>query len=298
MPTVSVIVPAYNAAAYIEATVKSVQRQRFKDFELIVVDDGSKDNTADVVGACEGVTYIHKPNGGVSSARNLGVRSSSGELLAFLDADDMWHEEKLAGQVALMNRLPNCDLVRSEVTESLDELARQQVIYRDGLPPYTLCEEFAPSFQNPYFSTSAVMVRRSAFDRVNGFDETLPYAEDVDFYLKVLKDRPSVARLDFAALYKRPVPGSLGEDGVLGYEKLFAVYDNLLARHPDIQRNNATMVRRTYQHLWLRYAGNLYRKGRRAAAVRAAFRSLAYGTSLTAGRVIVAALIPGRQSTS
>lgn len=292
MPKVSVIIPAYNAAAYIEATVQSVQRQRFKDFEIIVVDDGSKDNTADVVRALQGVTYVHKPNGGVSSARNLGVRSSSGELVAFLDADDLWHEEKLVAQVALMDRLPTCDLVRSQLTESLDEFASQHVRYADGLPPHTLYDTLEPSFKYPYFATSAVMVRRSAFDRVGGFDEGLPYAEDVDFYLKVLIDRPLVARLDFASVYKRPVPGSLGDDSVAGYEKLFHVYANLLAQRPDVKQNNRAMVRHTYKDLYVRYAGSLYRRGRRVDALGSAFRSMAYGPSLTAWRIIGAALVP------
>lgn len=294
MPKVSVIIPAYNAASYIGATLQSVREQRFRDIEIIVVDDGSTDRTAEVVQAIDGVRYIHQPNAGVSSARNRGVRSSQGELVAFLDADDLWHVEKLAAQVALMDRLPNCDLVRSQLTESLDEFAQQQVAYTDGLPPHTLYATLEPSFKYPYFATSAVMVRRSAFDRVNGFDEALPYAEDVDFYLKVLIDRPLVARLDFAAVYKRPVPGSLGDDSVAGYEKLFHVYGALLARRPDVRRGNAAMVRRTYQDLYVRYAGSLYRKGRRLAALGAALRSLAYGPSLTAGRIIGAALVPKR----
>ncbi len=298
MPKVSVIIPAYNAAAFIEATVRSVQQQSFKSFEIIVVDDGSKDNTAEVVQALDGVTYIRKPNGGVSSARNLGVRSSTGELVAFLDADDLWHAEKLAAQVALMDRLPNCDLVRSQLTESLDEYERQRVAYTDGLPPHTLYETLEPSFKYPYFATSAVMVRRAAFDRVNGFDESLPYAEDVDFYLKVLIDRPLVARLDFASVYKRPVPGSLGDDSVAGYEKLFYVYGALLARRPDVRHDNAAMVRRTYQDLYVRYAGSLYRKGRRIDALGSALRSLTYGPSLTAGRIIGAALVPKKIITS
>jgi glycosyltransferase involved in cell wall biosynthesis len=106
MPRVSVIIPAYNAAEHISGALESIFDQTFRDFEVIVVDDGSTDNTKEVVRAFQGkenVRYFYQRNGGQSSARNLGVREARGEYLAFLDADDLWMPEFLERMVAKMN---------------------------------------------------------------------------------------------------------------------------------------------------------------------------------------------------
>ena len=99
-PKVSVIIPAYNAAPYLAETLASVFAQSYPDYEIIVVDDGSTDDTLAVLEQfADRITLIRKPNGGPASARNAGLRQARGELLAFLDGDDLWLPDKLAAQV-------------------------------------------------------------------------------------------------------------------------------------------------------------------------------------------------------
>src|SRR4051812_30232823 len=98
-PQVSVIIPAHNSADFIGTAVESVLAQTFADYEIVVVDDGSTDGTREVLERFEGrIVYLHQQNRGVSAARNAGIRRSRGELVCFLDADDIWRPEKLARQ--------------------------------------------------------------------------------------------------------------------------------------------------------------------------------------------------------
>lgn len=112
MPRVSVIVPAYNASAYLEACVKSVQAQSFTDWELIIVDDGSKDATAELCDRFSAedarIRVIHKANGGVSAARNDGMDAAQSELIAFLDADDLYEPDYLAAMLSAMDENRAC----------------------------------------------------------------------------------------------------------------------------------------------------------------------------------------------
>lgn len=112
MPTVSVIIPAYNAARTILRCVNSVLEQSFKDVECIVIDDGSSDNTAEILGGIgdERLRYIHKENGGVSSSRNRGLDEAKGEYICFMDADDYQSDQALSQLVSAM-RMNDVDLV-------------------------------------------------------------------------------------------------------------------------------------------------------------------------------------------
>lgn len=114
MPKVSVIIPAYNMAWYTLETVESVLKQTFRDYEIIVVDDGSADNTKDLLHPyieSYRITYIYKENGGASSARNVWIRASQGEYVALLDCDDLWLPEKLEFCVNVLDNKPEVGLV-------------------------------------------------------------------------------------------------------------------------------------------------------------------------------------------
>ena len=100
MPTVSVVIPAYNAEEYIAETLDSVLSQNYSDYEILVIDDGSTDHTGEVLAHYgDRIHLFQKPNGGPASARNLGLKHARGRYIAFLDSDDLWHPEKLARQV-------------------------------------------------------------------------------------------------------------------------------------------------------------------------------------------------------
>ena len=117
MPRVSVIIPSYNCARYLGRAIDSACEQTYMDYEIVLVDDGSTDDTKDVAMQYgQKVTYLYQQNQGLSAARNQGISKASGELLAYLDADDMWYPEKLERQVAFLDAHPECGIVHSEMS--------------------------------------------------------------------------------------------------------------------------------------------------------------------------------------
>jgi len=167
-PTVSVIIPVYNARDVIRATIDSVLAQTWEDHEIVVVDDGSKDGSADVVRAFgDQVRYIHQENTGAAGARNRGIEESTGEYIALLDHDDLWHPTKLEKQVAVLRQRPEVGLV----------ITRIMHIRSDGTPTGNIAGAYNPEdvfyhvFVKDYVPTpSSAMIRRSAFDAAGAFD--------------------------------------------------------------------------------------------------------------------------------
>jgi glycosyltransferase involved in cell wall biosynthesis len=182
-PKVSVVIPAHNHARFLPDALASVRQQTWREFDVVVVDDGSTDNTAEVVaGFAPHVRYLYQPNAGPSSARNTGIRHTHGEYVAFLDADDTWMPEKLALQVEYLDAHPDAGLVFTKVL----------VMSEAGQPLYTYPHRyrygrraFARLLLWPYGSMNVVMVRRACFERFGLFDESLPAAEDWDMWLRV-----------------------------------------------------------------------------------------------------------------
>src|SRR3989304_775382 len=127
MPRVSVIIPTFNCARFLGRAIDSALFQTYTDYEIIVVDDGSTDATGDVVERyASKIRYTYQSNKGVSSARNTALSNASGELIAYLDADDMWYPHKLESQVAFLDFHKDCGLVHSDVTmvNEVDEVIR------------------------------------------------------------------------------------------------------------------------------------------------------------------------------
>ncbi|MBU1853503.1 MAG: glycosyltransferase family 2 protein [Candidatus Omnitrophica bacterium] len=184
---ISVIIPTFNRAGLLKKAIESVFSQTYQDFELIVIDDGSWDDTARLVADFTGrLTYIKQSNKGPSAARNLGIRSSGGEFVAFLDSDDWWDREKLALQIDRMQKNPSYLVSHTqEIWYKNGKLLNQKhrhrkfhgYIFDNCLP---LC----------VVSMSTVMIRRGLFDEVGLFDEGLRCCEDYDFWLRVSHKYP------------------------------------------------------------------------------------------------------------
>ncbi len=292
MAKVSVIIPAYNAAQFIELACRSAVAQTHPDMEVIVIDDGSKDATASIAESIPGVTCIRKPNGGVSSARNVGMRACRGDLIAFLDADDIWHPQKIAAQVALMERYPDSDLNYTRIVFETGQFHPEAKIPFDPVPPHTLIDELEPTFRKPYLGTSSVMVRRRAYERVGGFDESLPFAEDIKFFLQVVIRQPQVAIVEFPAVYKRPVAGSLSEDSSAGYEKVLNVYRELIEKEPDLAARYPALVATTIAEHHLRHGRSELRYNRRSSAIASYLRAFSVRPSGAACLGVVTACTP------
>lgn len=187
LPKVSVIIPAYNVGSYLEATLTSLERQTFQNFEALIVDDGSTDNTALIAqNFCRRdrrFRLLQKPNGGVSSARNHGIERALGEYIALLDADDLYHPDKLRTHVEVLDRQEQVGLVYS-ASRAIRNDGRKTFMVLSGKPinsdPFIalLCKNFIGHGSNPVF-------RRSIFSEVGQFDETLRRCEDVDYWLRI-----------------------------------------------------------------------------------------------------------------
>jgi len=181
-PKVSVIVPTYNRANRLEGTLRSIVSQTYQDFELIVVDDGSTDNTSKVIESFPSAQYLPmKKNSGVSKARNIGLACAKGEFICFLDSDDLWKEKKLEIQIHWMesntdNQVCYTDeiWVRNGVRVNQMNKHRKYTgdIFRHCL---ALC----------IVSPSSVMIRAKLFNEIGNFDESLPACEDYDLWLRI-----------------------------------------------------------------------------------------------------------------
>jgi glycosyltransferase involved in cell wall biosynthesis len=181
-PRVSVIIPTYNRAGIIAEAVDSVLAQDYKDFELIVVDDGSTDNTSEVMARYgDDVRVLFQENKGVSAARNRGITEASGKLIAFLDSDDLWLPQKLSTQVEFFSQRPDALICQTEEVWLRNGI-RINPKHRHKKPSGMI---FEPSLKLCLVSPSAVMIRRDLLDRTGGFDETLPACEDYDLWLRI-----------------------------------------------------------------------------------------------------------------
>jgi hypothetical protein len=216
-PTVSVVMPLYNKAGYVGAAIRSVLDQTFTNLELVVVDDGSTDGSAAVVQelADRRIRLLRQENAGAAAARNAGISAARGRWVAFLDADDTWRPEKLARQLAVLEREPDLvwaagAYIRTRPGPTVTEqnvadqswLSRPEVI-RDGLTAMA---------RGSALWTGTVMVRRDILLEISGFDPALPTGEDVLLWCQIAARHPSLAYVQTPiAYYRYLLAGSLTE---------------------------------------------------------------------------------------
>lgn len=167
---VSVVIPLYNARDVIRETVRSVLDQTWQDFELVVVDDGSTDESGDLIRNLDPrLRYFRQENAGVAAARNRGIAEAQGDAIALLDHDDLWHPAKLERQVEVLEARPEVGMVITDVAH-IDREGKPMGIVGAGYNPR---EDFARLFVQGYVPTpSAAMIRREVLSAVGGFDET------------------------------------------------------------------------------------------------------------------------------
>lgn len=213
MPTVSVIIPAYNCETYIAETISSVLNQTYTDFELIVVDDGSTDRTASIVsGFGPTVRLIRQANASVCNARNHGLRESKGQFICFMDHDDFWFPGKLDRQLQAFQQHPEAGAVYTEMLywcqnaedgsfpppESLD-----LSIYEDDINYEMSGWIYTKLLQDSVMLTSTVMFRAEVFSQCGDFDESLPYSEDWDLFLRVSRKYSFISLRRPTTLYRQ-----------------------------------------------------------------------------------------------
>lgn len=187
MPTISVIIPAYNAERTILETITSVQQQTFSDFEIIVINDGSTDRTLELLESIkdERIKIFSYENGGLAAARNRGISHATGEFIAFLDADDMWTADKLELQLLALQKHPEAGVVYSW-SQFMDEKGKLTYVVDDRLIEGYVYEKLL--INNFLNNGSCVLIRRQAIESVGEFDSACKGCEDWDFYLRLAVD--------------------------------------------------------------------------------------------------------------
>jgi len=201
-PAVSVIIPTYDRLEFLKESAASVLAQTFTDFELIVVDDGSTDSTAQYLQELSSedrrVRWLTGPNLGVSAARNRGARAARAPMLAFLDSDDLWEPQKLERQLHHMAAQPH---VRASYTEET-WIRRGRFANPCNHHAKHDGDIFEACLALCIISPSSVMLERTLYDELGGFDESLPACEDYDLWLR-LSAREAVLLVDERLIIKR-----------------------------------------------------------------------------------------------
>ena len=184
MPKVSIILPVYNSAEFVEEALESIRQQTYRDYEVVVVDDGSQDQTGEIVKRYKDrFRYLFQEHGGPAKARNRGIRESTGKYIAFLDSDDLWLPTKLEKQADMMDRNPELDMV---ITENLCFNERGVFMPWMGKRKKLMEGDIAKNiFLHSWVVTPTVMVKREVFDRVGLFEEELQLAEDDNMWVRI-----------------------------------------------------------------------------------------------------------------
>ncbi|HEX6123839.1 MAG TPA: glycosyltransferase family A protein [Pyrinomonadaceae bacterium] len=187
--TISVIIPTYNYGRFVSEAITSALRQTYEPSEIVVVDDGSTDGTAEIVqGFGERVRYLRQERAGVCAARNLGVANTTGHYIAFLDADDIWEPIKLEKQIQKFEADPEVGLVHCGMREFDSATGETLQFHLEGDEGWVA--QMHLLFERPVInaSGSSIVVTRTAFDQVEGFDTRLRNGEDWEFCYRVAKE--------------------------------------------------------------------------------------------------------------
>lgn len=224
MPAISVIIPAYNAAKTIAETIDSVRQQTIADWELILVDDGSTDNTWEIVEAIDEsrLKIISTPNGGVAQARNLGIVEARGIYIAFLDADDLWVSDKLERQLQALEQHSEAIAVYSW-TCFMDE--QQDGYVYHASPKYQYAGDVYPRLLQGDFihSGSNILVCRQALSQVGGFDPDCNGCEDWDMWLRLAVIGHFAVVPQHQILYRRAVGSATSNVEQMYQQALFTI---------------------------------------------------------------------------
>lgn len=252
-PKVSVVIPTYNAENQITQTLGSVFNQSFSDFEIIVINDGSTDNTLKALEKFgTKIHVINKKNGGVSSARNTGIKAAKGKYIAFLDSDDFWHPEKLHIQVDVMEQNPDWLLSYTKwFMGSLEQRDNMKFMTSEVGNCSFEEKETKDIFLHPYLGTCSVLILREFCLSIDGYNEQLSTAEDIDLYLRTTV-KGKIGFINENLAWVIDIAGSLGSS-LTSYRDNLAVIDHFLTINPELVKPLKainTKVRAKIYHEW------------------------------------------------
>lgn len=260
-PLVSVIIPAYNAKKFVCEALESVFTQSYRPIEVIVIDDGSTDRTAEVVESYqtrrinkERLIFIHQQNAGPSAARNAGINVAKSKYIAFLDSDDIWTKDKLFRQVQLMETHPDTGLLFGNTRRfSRDNILVPSLFEQKGYDLNFFGEDFYLRHaynkiltNGNFITTGTVMLRRECIERVGNFDENLRYSEDMDLWLRIAVRYPIAYSKDIYML-RRIHEHNVSENVEAMYLGFIAVIRKHGEQYPEAIRQNEINISKSYQ---------------------------------------------------
>ncbi|MHC4321510.1 MAG: glycosyltransferase family 2 protein [Planctomycetota bacterium] len=258
MPTVSVIIHTYNNEKFIAETVESVLNQTYKDYEIIVVDDGSVDGTRDaLLPYMQEIIYHYKENGGIASAKNAGISLSQAEFIAFLDHDDLWVPDKLKLQMESFNENPQVGLVYAKYTS-----------FRDGKELRTKPEKgysgwiFKELLAKSFVQTSTVVVKRECLNAVGPYDESFSLGDEYDMFLRIAK-KFQCGFIDKGLTRYRVHDTNASNNDFLFDNENLGVYKKIYNNFTDLDGEEKKILRKRIARYSMKVAEGLYSQGKR-----------------------------------
>ena len=290
-PYITVIIPAYNSGKFISQAVQSVLEQDCAPYEVLVIDDGSTDDTKAVLSQFDkSIKYFYQENRGPSSARNMGINMAKGEYIAFLDADDLWAPGKLEVQLEFLESHRDIGLVFSDI-EQFDEekiLERpciaEQVFEPGKATQVPLREAFVKLLIKNFIPTNTVMVRRECFKKAGLFDEGLRIVEDRDMWLRIAAHF-KVARIPLVLCKRRLHGSNISGDQERYISSLITVLEKNLCLFPDLVPSS--LVNRELSRLYIAYGYDMLLKNRKKESRQMAFHSLSLTATIKAFELIL-----------
>lgn len=218
MPLFSVIIPVYNKANYIEETLKSVLEQRFTDYEIIIIDDGSTDSSLEIINhfSDDRICIYAQKNKGVAAARNFGIEKSKGKLIAFLDADDYWFPNHLEEIVKLYHDFPNCGIYCNLYRIKTTNKHFQDISFRG------ISSKYRGIIKNYFYSnkpfriswTSSLAITKEILKEFNGFNENVTNGQDIELWTKIGIKYSVVVSNKITAIYNFNTTSSLTKQNI------------------------------------------------------------------------------------
>ena len=269
VPRVSVVIATYNRSGLLRETVDSILSQAFQDFELIVVDDGSTDDTSDVLAFYKNrIQYIRQENRGPSAARNLGVRHSKAEWISFLDSDDLCLPQHLQTLYGYVQAHPDCGMVFAN-----GKYLGGPEHNRDAIIPKAKSRSLAEGgvqlgdlFDKSIVRLQAALLSRRVYDEIGGHDESLRVCMDLDLSFR-LAIRGAVAYIDEAVFLYRKHEGNIGKNEELRLTENIRVIQKLLNDYPAARKIlGASRVRKRLAYRYYRLAKGRWKRNQRGAA--------------------------------
>lgn len=272
---VSIIIPVYNGEKFIADAINCALKQNIENSEIIVIDDCSTDDTLAVLATFNDkiISIPNIKNSGASYSRNQGIKAAKGKYIAFLDADDLWVDNKLQRQLSLLKQHSDIGLSYGHAhIVAFEQASSLNLSDFDNKNSTVAIKSFLDIFTYPYFSTSTIVVLRQLCIDVGLFREDLKTAEDVDFCLKIAAKTKTISIEQTLSITRR-LEGSLGELDQT-YQDNLNVIDDFISHHPTLLSNHSALVIKTKKRIYDEWTRDLLFKRKLNKAKKIAIKSL------------------------